>query len=701
MTEDEEIIYVDPSGTQPLVVGGRGRAALTVVIAGPGGPSGPPGLSGEDGDEPWTPPGGGTAAAGAPGAAGPAGAAGQPGSDGDDGADGLTIPGPPGPAGASGAAGAAGAPGIAGEDGDEPWTPVGGLINFPTQSILNAGGAGFWSDVDGSASIWRFTRRMFVAQATLQDGTRVGSCGYIPNAAAGANWAVRDSQFAVMDDRGSMAVTGITRASDGDDQTAHPASIGVSGFVIADSANGKSGWGGYFDVQYVSGATGYGIEIAVKNTTATNLAATADNAVTGTVGIWLDTGDDSYGPVHNAPNNSAIQIGRGASGNTWNRGLVVFNNALTPDAFGRGRAISLGKLHHISWYDGNNNEAFYITSGVVTSGKGSSILALDSAFYFQNQSGVALAQMLTDHSTNGGPAVNVFGNLNVTGAMSGQLGAPAWGGDDGDDGWIIPGVAGAPGPPGPAGPTGLPPYVTTVMSLPTPFSAGYGAIAFVKDSLLPISTGSGTPVQAGGTNFVPVYSDATTNCWLIWAGGQQGPAGAAGATGVQGPQGAGVPGATGDDGDDGWTIPGATGAAGAAATTKDSTTASFRANPSTTQTVSTLATVVFGTKAFDVGTHFASNAWVPPAGTVLLSASVAATIATGATSASVSMQIVKNAATTIAAVTSPDGAGTSFSTGAALSAVDQCNGTDSYTITLSSTQSIVIQTTSCFSGTMV
>lgn len=742
--EDEEVIYVDPSGTQPITVEARARAGFTQIVQGPAGPQGP------------------------------------------------------------------GTPGVPGEDGDDATGGGGGGAALDSSQLLRAYpyGDGFWQDVDGTSSIWRFKQRVFIGDAVYQDNTRVGavpSPGWIPNAAAGANWAIRDSQFAVMQSRGGLAVTGMSRASDADGVSSQPAAIGVSGFVIANSATGHSGWAGYFDVQYESGATGYGLEIAVKNKGA-NLDSSPDLANTGTVGIWMNCGDPSYGGAPANPNNAAIQIGSGVSGNTWNRGVVFFNSGLTRDGFGRGRAISLGLLHHVSWYDGNNNEAFYITSGVTAAGQGMSMLIINNVLVYQNQNGnrvfaVQNADFVTanamtfvnavtgknpqitvgtssdpnvgvDVVLQGNAAVNINGALNTTGPINGRAGAqwqfgedgddawmtppgsgsgggtgpqgpagaaaptiPGITGDDGDDAWIAHGAAvqGPPGPAGPAGATGLPPYVTNTLSLPPATAVVGGSIAFVTDSLLSIAAGAGTVLQPGGRNFVPVYSDPVQQAWILWAGGQQGPPGTNGAIGPVGPQGIGVPGPPGEDGEDGAQgVPGTAGAAGAAGSIgpqgamhpgwpgedgddawsmPGSTTANgavlapagLVANPSGTQNLNGAAgthVINFATIVTDTSLTYNNSTmtWTPTPGSGIITAYIKISWSTGANSIDVA---ILEGTTELARTTLT---GTSVINSYTLNGTFTSDGTKAYTIVMTPTAGGSlsgggsIQTTSRFSG---
>lgn len=54
---------------------------------------------------------------------------------------------------------------------------------------------------------------------------------------------------------------------------------------------------------------------------------------------------------------------------------------------------------------------------------------------------------------------------------------------------------------------------TTYGLLPSPNGAGAGARAMITDSVLAHHTNSGTVVEGGGSETVPVYSDGTN--WLI------------------------------------------------------------------------------------------------------------------------------------------------------------------------------------------
>ncbi len=176
--------------------------------------------------------------------------------------------------------------------------------------------------------------------------------------------------------------------------------------------------------------------------------------------------------------------------------------------------------------------------------------------------------------------------------------------------------------------------------------------------------------------------------------GWQGPQGNQGLQGIQGTQ--GIPSIIyGEDGQDG--EPGPPGAAGAG--TAVASTKGFAANPSSTQSVTTLALVAFATKVFDIGTLYStgSSGWTPPAGLVQLNVSIDATVATGGTTENILIDILRDT-TVIATASFVEGTGASFRSGGTVAVVDNASGSNVYTVKMSATAAAVVQTTSTFSG---
>jgi len=151
---------------------------------------------------------------------------------------------------------------------------------------------------------------------------------------------------------------------------------------------------------------------------------------------------------------------------------------------------------------------------------------------------------------------------------------------------------------------------------------------------------------------------------------------------------------------------GQTTAATAALAVAESLSASFSVSKDGSgQTVSTTAptVVTWPVEIFDVGSHFTSNAWTPPAGTVSMSASVS--FANLATLASPTIQINKNGSVfKYVASNNPAAVGGLAAYSVSISIIDQCNGTDSYQVAVSSGDSSYIingDSSVFFCGTMV
>jgi hypothetical protein len=105
--------------------------------------------------------------------------------------------------------------------------------------------------------------------------------------------------------------------------------------------------------------------------------------------------------------------------------------------------------------------------------------------------------------------------------------------------------------------------------------------------------------------------------------------------------------------------------------------ASFSARKTTNQSISsaTATTVTFDTVDFDVGSHFSGSAnWTPPAGTVIMSASV---FVNGTGGLVTCLAIYKNG---VILKSGPEEFSTGAPQGADISFIDQCNGTDVYSV---------------------
>lgn len=264
------------------------------------------------------------------------------------------------------------------------------------QNASSVGATGHWQDVDGSSSIWRFLERIFVGGAVAQNNNRSAAAqpypGFMPTNLSGAQWAVRDSQLAVMDTRGCIAISGLSRASDSDGLAGGAAPIGISGFLVNDCAVSRAGWAIYGDVQHqgVVGAASYGLELAVKNKSE-NVTGNPYGLAGGAIGVWLDAGGDpSYGGASTNPCNAAIIILN--HDNTWNTGIIFSATGITgtDGVTGRGDAIKMARGHTIKWCFPDGSTSSTITSTVDIGGRETSMLFDNNSIEYFGQSGTNL-----------------------------------------------------------------------------------------------------------------------------------------------------------------------------------------------------------------------------------------------------------------------------------------------------------------------
>jgi len=257
---------------------------------------------------------------------------------------------------------------------------------------------GFWSNLDATPPVInRMRDRVFVGNAALMHDNRAATNNtWIPNNSAGANWAMRDSQFLVMQDRGGMAVTGMSQVIDGESDVNPAPTIGVSGFVINNGSRGLSSWGLYSDVQHEPGAPAqsYGLEVAAKNK-ALDYTSTPYSMTYGVYGLWLaGGGDDTYGGAHTNPNNTALAVVSNSS--TWNKGIVFAADALTGSdgVTGTATAIQMARGHTISWLQSGGNAGATIRSNVNIGNREVSMIFDNNEIDYFGSGGATLFKML-------------------------------------------------------------------------------------------------------------------------------------------------------------------------------------------------------------------------------------------------------------------------------------------------------------------
>lgn len=214
-------------------------------------------------------------------------------------------------------------------------------------TVLHGSGA-MWSGIDTRVpQNWNFSDRMFVGNAANNvPATRSNTnTTWLSSSVAGAYWVPRDAQFISMATAGTIGVAGAARASDGDGLFGGESTIGVAGIGIGNSTGTTSARGGYFELQYLSGNYGYGIEIAAKNLAANIVPDPYRTPVGLSIGMQIGTGDPSYGGANANPTSVGIIFPAGAAPATYNQGLLFVSGSLTD-----GKAVSMPLGYQISWY---------------------------------------------------------------------------------------------------------------------------------------------------------------------------------------------------------------------------------------------------------------------------------------------------------------------------------------------------------------
>lgn len=277
------------------------------------------------------------------------------------------------------------------------------------------GNGGFWPDVTPTAAIQRARDRVFTGGGAAFTGNFSGTQGgFVPTSTQGANWAPRDSTLFVAQDIGLMAVTGFVSNANIDTSGGKPTeTIALSGFTINNKAS-RTTWAGYFDIQHEVGLASYGMEIAAKNKAA-NETDTPYFTDGGVYGIWLAGGGDStYGGAATNPSNTAIKIGKNATGSSqpWNKGIVFVSDGLTGSdgttgGAGNATAIEMGYGQKIVWRAPGNFSGFEINCQVTGSGLNTSMLVDDGRIQFRGTGSVALL-----HLTHQTSAVNYLKIIN-------------------------------------------------------------------------------------------------------------------------------------------------------------------------------------------------------------------------------------------------------------------------------------------------
>ena len=221
----------------------------------------------------------------------------------------------------------------------------------------------YWNDTDTcTTENVRMRERVFIGNAVLATDVRANPCAATWDGGLDVQdeWQCRDAQLVVMTDRGTTAISGMSKSSLSDLLGATTSPIGVSAFTLNDTAViGKSGWGMYSEITHnpSAAALSFGMEIDTRNATATNTVFDPYITNAGDFGIWLGAGAGS-----GAVNNSGAAIATTANGKTWNEGIVFKDGSLTKDTNGNSTAIAMGSLADLIWYTAAGTPAGILTS---------------------------------------------------------------------------------------------------------------------------------------------------------------------------------------------------------------------------------------------------------------------------------------------------------------------------------------------------
>lgn len=224
---------------------------------------------------------------------------------------------------------------------------------------------GFFTDQLDGGNIWRLADRVFVGQAASKFAGNFSTLD-----AGNSSWSDVDETAAYLGinaqflsitggvagaggNGGGYAVVGLARGTD----SLGTGIIGVAGAIINDKASGVA-WGLYSDLQHETGAfSSYGVEVAAKNKSTSNLTLTPYQQTLGVFGAWLiGGGDPAYGGESINPSNTAVAILKhDAADFGWNRGIVIGADAITgtDGTIGSGTnaiAIAMARRHGIQWY---------------------------------------------------------------------------------------------------------------------------------------------------------------------------------------------------------------------------------------------------------------------------------------------------------------------------------------------------------------
>lgn len=257
----------------------------------------------------------------------------------------------------------------------------------------------YWEDDTPRARVHRLADRLMVGDAAANDGLPNGSGSWLYQQGAGASkmsWIERNAVVAGVTSTGAVGVTGAARnENDG-------AALGVIGFATTKpgGVSTSSAWGGYFEAVRANASGGaIGIEIDITNLLVSPITGGLNPydpyPTGGTRALWVASGGDVNVNPTTFP--ADIAIGVVNNGNTFNSGLVFFDNSLTRDggASGRGHAIRMAYDHGIEWYEfGTETLGFSIASQVADATHKQELQASNSGLILYNNAAKPTFQVL-------------------------------------------------------------------------------------------------------------------------------------------------------------------------------------------------------------------------------------------------------------------------------------------------------------------
>lgn len=271
-------------------------------------------------------------------------------------------------------------------------TYSGPILGTSGTPITLPGNSNFYAP---SAVISRFNDRVFVGDATQNNGTNVASqpdwlTTY--QIAKGRSYGyVQTSQFSVLNTSYGDSLTTVVVGARTSTHTAHNV-IAVTGMGVNDATTGganNQAWAGYFEAFRDTGTAGnggaYGIEIDTMNYV--SAAAVTDpysQSNDQTVSAQLAAGGGFPGTMY--PTTVGINFQNNNS--TFDKGIVFGSNSITgaTGTSGTGIAIAFGRGHTIQWY----GSAGVTTSSILSTGTLTAAaiqqLFSDNAVVFRNAS---------------------------------------------------------------------------------------------------------------------------------------------------------------------------------------------------------------------------------------------------------------------------------------------------------------------------